>query len=142
MSEQASTVHRPQPLPPTSVHQSGLATAPGAQDATSAYCLSSGRHSFSGYSDSFVPAPSHSNPVNPAISNGLSTQVSELLERIAHVCCFIIWYRELYACVMTSLPADGILMVCLRNLNFCFILNLKKADAMGMQCMKQCCNVP
>lgn len=80
MSEQASTVHRPQPLPPTSVHQSGLATAPGAQDATSAYCLSSGRHGFSGYSDSFVPAPSHSNPVNPAISNGLSTQVSELLD--------------------------------------------------------------
>ncbi|XP_046733150.1 paired box protein Pax-3a isoform X2 [Silurus meridionalis] len=79
LTEQTSTVHRPQPLPPTSVHQSGLATTPGAQDATSAYCLSSGRHGFSGYSDSFVPAPSHSNPVNPAITNGLSTQVMGLL---------------------------------------------------------------
>ncbi|TTH23523.1 Paired box protein Pax-3 [Bagarius yarrelli] len=79
MSEQTSTVHRPQPLPPTSVHQTGLAAAPGAQDATSAYCLSSGRHSFSGYSDSFVSAPSHSNTVNPAISNGLPTQVMGLL---------------------------------------------------------------
>ncbi|KAI5615308.1 paired box protein Pax-3, partial [Silurus asotus] len=81
LTEQTSTVHRPQPLPPTSVHQSGLASTPGAQDATSAYCLSSGRHGFSGYSDSFVPAPSHSNPVNPAITNGLSTQVSALFLR-------------------------------------------------------------
>ncbi|XP_017574016.1 paired box protein Pax-3a isoform X1 [Pygocentrus nattereri] len=79
VSEQPNTVHRPQPLPPTSVHQSGLASAAGAQDGSSAYCLSSGRHSFSGYSDSFVPPPSHSNPVNPTISNGLSSQVMGLL---------------------------------------------------------------
>ncbi|XP_036412468.1 paired box protein Pax-3a isoform X2 [Colossoma macropomum] len=79
VSEQPNTVHRPQPLPPTSVHQSGLASAAGAQDGSSAYCLSSGRHGFSGYSDSFVPPPSHSNPVNPTISNGLSSQVMGLL---------------------------------------------------------------
>ncbi|KAI4902760.1 hypothetical protein NFI96_015284 [Prochilodus magdalenae] len=74
VSEQPNTVHRPQPLPPTSVHQSGLASAAGPQDGSSAYCLSSGRHGFSGYSDTFVPPPSHSNPVNPTISNGLSSQ--------------------------------------------------------------------
>uniref|UniRef100_A0A8B9JHX6 Paired box 3a n=1 Tax=Astyanax mexicanus TaxID=7994 RepID=A0A8B9JHX6_ASTMX len=79
VSEQPNTVHRPQPLPPTSVHQSGLASAAGAQDGSSAYCLSSGRHSFSGYSDSFVPPPSHSSPVNPTIGNGLSSQVMGLL---------------------------------------------------------------
>ncbi|XP_041949729.1 paired box protein Pax-3-like isoform X2 [Alosa alosa] len=79
VSEQASTVHRPQPLPPTSVHQSGL-TSSGGQDGSSAYCLASGRHGFSGYSESFVPPPpGHSNPVNPAIGNGLSSQVMGLL---------------------------------------------------------------
>ncbi|XP_030629009.1 paired box protein Pax-3a isoform X4 [Chanos chanos] len=79
VSEQPSTVHRPQPLPPTSVHQSGLGSAAGAQEGSSAYCLSSSRHGFSGYSDSFVPPPGHSNPVNPSIGNGLSSQVMGLL---------------------------------------------------------------
>ncbi|KAL2097127.1 hypothetical protein ACEWY4_006334 [Coilia grayii] len=79
VSEQASTVHRPQPLPPTSVHQTGLSSSAGAQEGGSAYCLSSGRHGFSGYSDSFVPPPpGHSNPVNPAIGNGLSSQWQSL----------------------------------------------------------------
>uniref|UniRef100_G3PLN3 Paired box 3a n=1 Tax=Gasterosteus aculeatus aculeatus TaxID=481459 RepID=G3PLN3_GASAC len=78
-SEQPSTVHRPQPLPPTSVHQSGLGSAAGSQDGSSAYCLSSGRHSFSGYSDSFVTQTGHSNSVNPTIANGLSPQVMGLL---------------------------------------------------------------
>ncbi|XP_048838277.1 paired box protein Pax-3-A-like isoform X1 [Brienomyrus brachyistius] len=76
VSEPASTVHRPQPLPPTSVHQGGLATGAGAQEGAAAYCLASGRHGFTGYSDSFVPPASHS---NPSISNGLSPQVMGLL---------------------------------------------------------------
>uniref|UniRef100_A0A8D0AGG9 Paired box 3b n=1 Tax=Sander lucioperca TaxID=283035 RepID=A0A8D0AGG9_SANLU len=72
--EPPSTVHRPQPLPPSSGHQ---ATGGGGQvEGGSAYCLASGRHSFSGYSDSFGgPA----NPMNPAIGNGLSPQVMGLL---------------------------------------------------------------
>ncbi|XP_031139628.1 paired box protein Pax-3b isoform X10 [Sander lucioperca] len=74
VSEPPSTVHRPQPLPPSSGHQ---ATGGGGQvEGGSAYCLASGRHSFSGYSDSFGgPA----NPMNPAIGNGLSPQVMGLL---------------------------------------------------------------
>ncbi|XP_077579820.1 paired box protein Pax-3a isoform X2 [Stigmatopora nigra] len=80
VSEQPSTVHRPQPLPPTSVHQSGLNSSSAAQDGSSAYCLSSGRHSFSGYSDSFVTQAGHANSVNPAtIGNSLSPQVMGLL---------------------------------------------------------------
>ncbi|XP_076838278.1 paired box protein Pax-3-like [Brachyhypopomus gauderio] len=79
VSEQPNTVHRPQPLPPTSVHQSGLSTAPGAQDAGGAYCLSSSRCGFSGYSDGFVAPPTHSSPVNPSVTNGLSSQVMGLL---------------------------------------------------------------
>ncbi|KAI9522271.1 hypothetical protein NQZ68_037751 [Dissostichus eleginoides] len=78
-SEQPSTVHRPQPLPPTSVHQSGLGSSAGSQDGSSAYCLSSGRHGFSGYSDSFVTQPGHTNTVNTAIGNSLSPQVMGLL---------------------------------------------------------------
>ncbi|MFT7803282.1 paired box protein Pax-3 isoform X1 [Arapaima gigas] len=77
--EQPSTVHRPQPLPPTSVHQGGLGGAAGAQEGGSAYCLASGRHGFSGYSDGFVPSAGPSNPMNPSISNGLSPQVMGLL---------------------------------------------------------------
>ncbi|XP_033838245.1 paired box protein Pax-3a isoform X1 [Periophthalmus magnuspinnatus] len=80
VSEQPSTVHRPQPLPPTTVHQSGLTSSVSSQDAGSAYCLSSGRHGFSGYSESFVTPTAHGNPgVNPAISNSLSPQVMGLL---------------------------------------------------------------
>ncbi|KAK1162473.1 paired box protein Pax-3-like isoform X1 [Acipenser oxyrinchus oxyrinchus] len=72
VSEQSSTVHRPQPLPPTSAHQSSLNSAP---ESGSAYC----RHGFSGYTDSFVTSSGPSNPMNPAISNGLSPQVMGLL---------------------------------------------------------------
>ncbi|XP_016113968.1 paired box protein Pax-3-A-like [Sinocyclocheilus grahami] len=79
VSEHPSTVHRPQPLPPTSVHQTGLGSGPGAQEGSSAYCLSSGRHGFSSYSDGYVAAPGHANPVNPSISNGLPSQVMGLL---------------------------------------------------------------
>ncbi|XP_034721108.1 paired box protein Pax-3b isoform X10 [Etheostoma cragini] len=74
VSEPPSTVHRPQPLPPSSGHQ---ATGGGGQvEGGSAYCLASGRHSFSGYSDSFGGP---GNPMNPAIGNGLSPQVMGLL---------------------------------------------------------------
>ncbi|CAB1460149.1 unnamed protein product [Pleuronectes platessa] len=79
ISEQPGTVHRPQPLPPTSVHQSGLSSSAGSQDPSSAYCLSSGRHGFSGYSDSFVTSSGHSNGVNSNIGNSLSPQVMGLL---------------------------------------------------------------
>uniref|UniRef100_A0AAX7SJH6 Paired box 3a n=1 Tax=Astatotilapia calliptera TaxID=8154 RepID=A0AAX7SJH6_ASTCA len=78
-SEQPSTVHRPQPLPPTSVHQSGLSSSASSQDGSSAYCLSSGRHGFSGYSENFVAPAGHTNAVNPTISNSLSPQVMGLL---------------------------------------------------------------
>ncbi|XP_039646836.1 paired box protein Pax-3b isoform X6 [Perca fluviatilis] len=74
VSEPPSTVHRPQPLPPSSGHQ---ATGGGGQvEGGSAYCLASGRHSFTGYSDSFGGP---TNPMNPAIGNGLSPQVMGLL---------------------------------------------------------------
>lgn len=74
VSESSSTVHRPQPLPPSSGHQ---ASAAGAQaEGSSPYCLASGRHSFSGYSDGFVSPGGPANPMNPAIGNGLSPQVS------------------------------------------------------------------
>ncbi|TWW73263.1 Paired box protein [Takifugu flavidus] len=78
-SEQPSTVHRPQPLPPTSVHQNGLSSSAGSQDGNSAYCLPSGRHGFSGYSDNFVAPAGHTNAVNPTIGNSLSPQVMGLL---------------------------------------------------------------
>ncbi|XP_056278287.1 paired box protein Pax-7-like [Pseudoliparis swirei] len=58
------TVHRPQPLPPSSMHQNA--------DGGSAYGLASNRHGFSSYSDSF------NNHVNP-VSNGLSPQVMSIL---------------------------------------------------------------
>uniref|UniRef100_A0A8C6UIM5 Paired box 3b n=1 Tax=Neogobius melanostomus TaxID=47308 RepID=A0A8C6UIM5_9GOBI len=59
LSDPPSTVHRPQPL--------------------SAYCLASGRHSFSGYSDSFVSPGGPANAINQALGNGLSPQVMGLL---------------------------------------------------------------
>lgn len=73
VSDPSSTVHRPQPLPPSTVHQS---TLPSNPDSSSAYCLPSTRHGFSSYTDSFVPPSGPSNPMNPAIGNGLSPQVS------------------------------------------------------------------
>lgn len=69
-----STVHRPQPLPPSTMHQGGLAVAAAAADTSSAY---GARHSFSSYSDSFMNAAAPSNHMNP-VSNGLSPQVGGL----------------------------------------------------------------
>uniref|UniRef100_A0A4W5NQG3 Paired box 7a n=1 Tax=Hucho hucho TaxID=62062 RepID=A0A4W5NQG3_9TELE len=65
----SSTLHRPQPLPPSSMHQGGLS------DGSSPYGLSSNRHSFSSYSDTFMSQSAASNHMNP-VSNGLSPQVS------------------------------------------------------------------
>uniref|UniRef100_A0AAV2J572 Homeobox domain-containing protein n=1 Tax=Knipowitschia caucasica TaxID=637954 RepID=A0AAV2J572_KNICA len=74
--EAPSTVHRPQPLPPSSGHQSSSGTQ---GEGTAAYCLAPGRHSFSGYADSFVSPGGPANAINPALSNGLSQQVMGLL---------------------------------------------------------------
>uniref|UniRef100_A0A3B3WBE5 Paired box 7b n=1 Tax=Poecilia mexicana TaxID=48701 RepID=A0A3B3WBE5_9TELE len=60
-------VHRPQPLPPSTVHQMGLSSV----DSGPAYVLSSNCNGFSSYSDSFVSSAAQSNPVN----SGLSQQV-------------------------------------------------------------------
>ncbi|KAF3856149.1 hypothetical protein F7725_016872 [Dissostichus mawsoni] len=65
---QDGTLHRPQPLPPSSMHQGGL----GA-DSSSAYGLSSNRHSFSSYSDTFMSPSASSNHMN-SVGNGLSPQ--------------------------------------------------------------------
>ncbi|CAK7322299.1 paired box protein Pax-7 isoform 1-T1 [Lycaon pictus] len=70
-----STVHRPQPLPPSTMHQGGLAAAAAAADTSSAY---GARHSFSSYSDSFMNPAASSNHMNP-VSNGLSPQVMSIL---------------------------------------------------------------
>ncbi|KAL3063692.1 hypothetical protein OYC64_000095 [Pagothenia borchgrevinki] len=67
------TVHRPQPLPPSTMHQGGLASP----DSGSVYGLASNRHGFSTYSDSFMSS-APSNHVNPG-SNGLSPQVMSML---------------------------------------------------------------
>lgn len=69
-----STVHRPQPLPPSTMHQGGLAAAAAAADTSSAY---GARHSFSSYSDSFMNPAAPSSHMNP-VSNGLSPQVGGL----------------------------------------------------------------
>uniref|UniRef100_A0A671VZ81 Paired box 7a n=1 Tax=Sparus aurata TaxID=8175 RepID=A0A671VZ81_SPAAU len=70
LSQEGSTLHRPQPLPPSSMHQGGL----GA-DSGSAYGLSSNRHSFSSYSDTFMSPSASSNHMN-TVGNGLSPQVT------------------------------------------------------------------
>uniref|UniRef100_A0A4W5MZW7 Paired box 7 n=1 Tax=Hucho hucho TaxID=62062 RepID=A0A4W5MZW7_9TELE len=70
----SGTVHRPQPLPPSTMHQGGLSGG----DSGSAYGLSSNRHGFSSYSDSFMSPSAPSNHMNP-VSNGLSPQVMSIL---------------------------------------------------------------
>ncbi|XP_021471477.1 paired box protein Pax-7 isoform X2 [Oncorhynchus mykiss] len=70
----SGTVHRPQPLPPSTMHQGGLSGGDGG----SAYGLSSNRHGFSSYSDSFMSPSAPSNHMNP-VSNGLSPQVMSIL---------------------------------------------------------------
>uniref|UniRef100_A0A8D3AVA0 Paired box 7a n=1 Tax=Scophthalmus maximus TaxID=52904 RepID=A0A8D3AVA0_SCOMX len=69
LSQEGSTLHRPQPLPPSSMHQGGLGADSGA-----AYGLSSNRHSFSSYSDTFMSPSASSNHMN-AVGNGLSPQL-------------------------------------------------------------------
>lgn len=69
-ASEGSTLHRPQPLPPSSMHQGGLSADSGA-----AYGLSSNRHSFSSYSDTFMSPSASGNHMNP-VGNGLSPQVS------------------------------------------------------------------
>uniref|UniRef100_A0A9J8BG28 Paired box 7b n=1 Tax=Cyprinus carpio carpio TaxID=630221 RepID=A0A9J8BG28_CYPCA len=69
----SGTVHRPQPLPPSTMHQGGLSS-----DSSSAYGLSSNRHSFSSYTDTFMSQSASSNHMNP-VSNGLSPQVMSIL---------------------------------------------------------------
>ncbi|XP_026102392.1 paired box protein Pax-7-like isoform X1 [Carassius auratus] len=69
----SSTLHRPQPLPPSSMHQGGLSA-----DSSSAYGLSSNRHTFSSYSETFMSPSASSNHMNP-VSNGLSPQVMSIL---------------------------------------------------------------
>ncbi|KAA0707511.1 Paired box protein [Triplophysa tibetana] len=64
----SSTLHRPQPLPPSSMHQGGLTA-----DSSSAYGLSSNRHTFSSYSETFMSPSASGNHMNP-VSNGLSPQ--------------------------------------------------------------------
>ncbi|CAG07040.1 unnamed protein product [Tetraodon nigroviridis] len=71
MPSEGSTLHRPQPLPPSSMHQGGLSADSGA-----AYGLSSNRHSFSSYSDTFMSPSASGNHMNP-VGNGLSPQVVE-----------------------------------------------------------------
>lgn len=81
-----STVHRPQPLPPSTMHQGGLAAAAAAADTSSAY---GARHSFSSYSDSFMNPAATSNHMNP-VSNGLSPQVGGCPSTLGHLtrrCC-------------------------------------------------------
>ncbi|XP_051947812.1 paired box protein Pax-7b isoform X3 [Xyrauchen texanus] len=67
------TLHRPQPLPPSTMHQGGLSS-----DSSSAYGLSSNRHSFTSYTDTFMSQSASSNHMNP-VSNGLSPQVMSIL---------------------------------------------------------------
>ncbi|GCB76936.1 hypothetical protein scyTo_0021051, partial [Scyliorhinus torazame] len=55
-----STVHRPQPLPPSSMHQSGLTSAA----ESGSYGLAPNRHTFSSYPESFMNATGANNPMN------------------------------------------------------------------------------
>lgn len=69
-SESSGTLHRPQPLPPSTMHQAALPSS----DSGTTYGLASNRHSFSSYSDTFIGSTASSNHVNP-VSNGLAPQV-------------------------------------------------------------------
>ncbi|XP_062396556.1 paired box protein Pax-7b isoform X2 [Sardina pilchardus] len=68
------TLHRPQPLPPSTMHQS----LPG--DSGSYGLSSANRHGFSSYSDTFMSPTASSNHMNP-VSNGLSPQVMSILSQ-------------------------------------------------------------
>ncbi|KAG1924625.1 paired box protein Pax-3b [Pimephales promelas] len=69
LSQDSSTVHRPQPLPHH--HSPGGAGPEGG----ASYCLPS-RHGYAGYSDTCGPHNSHA---NSSINNGLSSQVMGLI---------------------------------------------------------------
>ncbi|XP_014185025.1 paired box protein Pax-7 isoform X1 [Haplochromis burtoni] len=75
-----ATVHRPQPLPPSTMHQSGLSSP----DGSTAYGLATNRHSFSSYTDTFMNSSTPSNHVNH-VSNGLSPQVMSILSNSSGV---------------------------------------------------------
>ncbi|XP_032420592.1 paired box protein Pax-7-like isoform X3 [Xiphophorus hellerii] len=75
--ENDDTVHRPQPLPPSTVHQIGLSNA----DSGPAYALSSNCNGFSSYSDSFLSSAAQSN----AINSGLSQQVMSIVSNSCRV---------------------------------------------------------
>ncbi|XP_043967625.1 paired box protein Pax-7-like [Gambusia affinis] len=75
--ENDDTIHRPQPLPPSTVHQIGLSNA----DSGPAYALSSNCNGFSSYSDSFLSSAAQSNPVN----SGLSQQVMSIMSNSCRV---------------------------------------------------------
>lgn len=81
-SDGGATVHRPQPLPPSTMHQSGLSSP----DGSTAYGLATNRHSFSSYTDTFMNSSTPSNHVNP-VSNGLSPQASPALLLYCFIYC-------------------------------------------------------
>ncbi|KAK6303077.1 hypothetical protein J4Q44_G00255310 [Coregonus suidteri] len=62
LEDGSSTLHRPQPLPPSTIHQGGLSVG----DSGSAYGLSSNRHGFSSCSDSVI------NSLSPQMCAGTS----------------------------------------------------------------------
>lgn len=72
----SGTLHRPQPLPPSTVHQGGLSNT----DGSSTYGAASNRHGFTSYSDSFISSTASSNHVGH-VSNGLCSQVGRSMWR-------------------------------------------------------------
>uniref|UniRef100_A0A669D7Z7 Paired box 7 n=1 Tax=Oreochromis niloticus TaxID=8128 RepID=A0A669D7Z7_ORENI len=85
-----ATVHRPQPLPPSTMHQSGLSSP----DGSTAYGLATNRHGFSSYTDTFMNSGTPSNHVNP-VSNGLSPQASPALCFEMSISCLNPQYNKL-----------------------------------------------
>ncbi|XP_041712903.1 paired box protein Pax-7-like isoform X2 [Coregonus clupeaformis] len=76
----SSTLHRPQPLPPSTIHQGGLSVG----DSSSAYGLSSNRHGFSSCSDSFM-SPSAPSYHTDTVINSLSPQVMSIKSNLNSV---------------------------------------------------------
>ncbi|KAJ0023819.1 hypothetical protein NQD34_003718 [Periophthalmus magnuspinnatus] len=95
--EGGSTLHRPQPLLPSSMHQGGLSA-----DSSSAYGLTSNRHSFSSYSDTFMSPSASSNHMN-AVSNGLSPQV---------ICSVLLTRNVTCQSVLKDSPTPDVLCLC------------------------------
>ncbi|KAL4664660.1 hypothetical protein H8959_020989 [Pygathrix nigripes] len=76
VSDPSSTVHRPQPLPPSTVHQS---TIPSNQTAALPTASRAPGMDFPAIQTALWPPSGPSNPMNPTIGNGLSPQVMGLL---------------------------------------------------------------